>query len=693
VADVHTRPLAGDRPIESPDQDAIGRVGFARQIQLEIESARRDEGLVVAVTGEWGSGKTSVINLALRPLEQHVGYRVIHFNPWLFSGTPQLVEHFFAELRAQLGASGNTRLKDIGEALERYGSTIDPLRFVPGVEKAAALGRSLGRALKGSTQSVERQRSQLNGLLSRHDELLVIVVDDIDRLRDEEVADVMRLVRLVADFPNTVYVLAFDADRVAQAVSSHGVEDGREYIEKIVQVAHEVPTIAGEQLSNLLLERIGQATEGIAYRLDTPHWSRLYLTFRSYFETPRDVSRYCNHLRSPLVLLGKEIEAADVLTLEVLRLFERGFWAELPHLIPELTSTSEGPSIVSGSREPEGARLAAAIEAGGRADTLRELLVQLFPAAGRYLGGSAYGADFLGTWQRQRRVAHPSVLQIYLSKQVQPTEVPTPLVERVVGLLDSPEALRAELEGLSGSQLGDLLSRLEDYENEFPEGVGAALPVLYELSSRLPPPEGMFGIEPRMRVSRVVLRMLRNRDPAAVEKTVADALERIRLLSDRWSLVRLVGHREGSGSRLVSADDATRAERELVESVMAASAAQLAAEPELGRLISLVLDAEPAEAHAKFREDAENDEFLTALIAAHLHEVRSDTGRHIQLRWDLLTNLLGEDLLIRRVQALPDPPERRGADVLELVAQARRYAGDPESAARELQEYRRTYGG
>ena len=52
----------GDRPIEGRAGDALGRCAFAEQIALEITAAPGDSGFVVAVTGPWGSGKTSVIN-------------------------------------------------------------------------------------------------------------------------------------------------------------------------------------------------------------------------------------------------------------------------------------------------------------------------------------------------------------------------------------------------------------------------------------------------------------------------------------------------------------------------------------------------------------------------------------------------------------------------------------------------------
>ena len=91
-----TPPAArGDNPIRHPEDDALGRAlsaeYFARQV-LGLDAA---EGVVVGVLGAWGSGKTSFINLA-RPV-----FESSRFNPWMFSGTQQLMESFFVELSAR----------------------------------------------------------------------------------------------------------------------------------------------------------------------------------------------------------------------------------------------------------------------------------------------------------------------------------------------------------------------------------------------------------------------------------------------------------------------------------------------------------------------------------------------------------------------------------------------------------------
>ena len=70
---------------------------FAR----EMLSLKCDEGAIVGVLGPWGSGKTSFINLARNELRAS-DTPVLDFNPWMFSGTADLVDRFFVEICQQL---------------------------------------------------------------------------------------------------------------------------------------------------------------------------------------------------------------------------------------------------------------------------------------------------------------------------------------------------------------------------------------------------------------------------------------------------------------------------------------------------------------------------------------------------------------------------------------------------------------
>lgn len=56
-----------DRPISNPGEDVFGRAGFALQLARSIDQLIvGKDGFVLAIHGEWGSGKTSAIELIVR---------------------------------------------------------------------------------------------------------------------------------------------------------------------------------------------------------------------------------------------------------------------------------------------------------------------------------------------------------------------------------------------------------------------------------------------------------------------------------------------------------------------------------------------------------------------------------------------------------------------------------------------------
>ena len=79
---------------------------------------------------------------------------------------------------------------------------------------------------------------------------------DIDRLTEDEVAELFGVVKGLADFPNTIYVLAFDREQVANALSGRTAEAGFDYLEKIVQVPFELPLPERESLHAIFFDHL-----------------------------------------------------------------------------------------------------------------------------------------------------------------------------------------------------------------------------------------------------------------------------------------------------------------------------------------------------------------------------------------------------------------------------------------------------
>lgn len=92
-----------DKPISSKDDDFLGRSDFAENLAESILSWKHEESWVVALTGKWGSGKTSIKNLIIQHIYKKSKNTVIlDFSPWQWSSQELITQAFFDELEKQL---------------------------------------------------------------------------------------------------------------------------------------------------------------------------------------------------------------------------------------------------------------------------------------------------------------------------------------------------------------------------------------------------------------------------------------------------------------------------------------------------------------------------------------------------------------------------------------------------------------
>ena len=81
--------ISADRPSSNPQDDLFGHAPFAESLANSICRYPGNDGLVLALYGPWGSGKSTVLNYVRHFLEQRPEAEqpvIVTFNPWWFSG-------------------------------------------------------------------------------------------------------------------------------------------------------------------------------------------------------------------------------------------------------------------------------------------------------------------------------------------------------------------------------------------------------------------------------------------------------------------------------------------------------------------------------------------------------------------------------------------------------------------------------
>jgi predicted KAP-like P-loop ATPase len=667
--------LLNDNPIRKTEDDELGRTSAAKSFAEQVLGLDTKEGLVVGVLGPWGAGKTSFINLA-RPTFETAEIAVLEFNPWMFSGTQQLVESFFSELSAQLNIRPD--LKGIAEAFGEYGEMFSSAAWVPLIGAWAARAGALAKAVKTVTDKrkdgIGTHRAKIEKALASLSKPIIILVDDIDRLSTAEIRDIFKLVRLTASFPNLIYVVAFDRDRVESALQEQNVP-GRAYLEKILQVAVDLPAIS----ETILTKKIAADLDAVIGTTEKPgpfddsSWPDVFVELISpLIKNMRDVRRYTMAVRGTLKALEGNVALADVLALEAIRTFLPDVFAALHRGVKMLTSTSDEVSDRQASKK----RIEDLVRLNNNySDVVKSMIRRLFPAAQYHLGDSHYPSSWKASWLLKRRVAHADVFRFYLERVIGDDFQSFMDAEAVWAVFSNQGELDSKLRSLPPERLQDIIASLEVFEDRFSdEQVVPATTALLNIVPDIPAHDGgMFRFHPKLTVGRMTLRLLRRlATPASVEQAVREILPKVKPLSSKLDLIVQIGYKPDAGFKLVSEEAAKEFESNWRNDVRNASSEELQRDPQL--LIVLLT----AKRESPFEEPRvvvhDSPEMTLALLRSAQAEMKSrpmssrSVTRTPWLQWDALVEVNnGEDVLRQRIDELKSSNVADTTDILSIV--------------------------
>lgn len=412
-----------DQPIEIPNEDRFGVDPFARALAASVCKMQSPQGAVIGLNGPWGSGKSSAVNLCKHHLADAVQAHelvIIDFACWWFRGEDALALAFFRELYAGLGPSLGDKVKKklpkLGARLLRASALVGKVAEAAGAVIAGGIAEKGMDWLAGlieQDESVEALHAELSNALREQKKRFLIVIDDIDRLSPDEALLIFRLVKSVGRLPNVMYLLVYDRPLAEKIVSERYPSEGPHYLEKIVQAAFELPDPSALDIQQHLLSLI-ESICGAPAEADMVRFMNIfYEGISPEMRTPRDVTRFTNSLSVSWPAVAGEVDRADFLALEMLRLLH-------PKIYRAIRQNKEQ---LSGSRGGEGRDRGAAAQRFNELffgatlppdhDRMRRLLMRLFPALESVWANMNYGDGFAKQWAMERRVCSPDHFDSY----------------------------------------------------------------------------------------------------------------------------------------------------------------------------------------------------------------------------------------------------------------------------------------
>lgn len=277
-------------------KDLIGRDEIVNNVCALIRNLSKDEHFCLALNGEWGSGKSFVIDMLEEKLKTNEEYFIVKYDAWensfysdpliaiLYCILDGLQENlYYIRGAKEYGAAAKVIVKNVGKVASDIAKAVDPTNKI---EKVFNVISSISNGIKNSIKALKfdktdnetfkefkSYKSLLNEVKETLNKLtsfeinngkqtkLIILVDEIDRCLPNEQLKVLERLHHLLDVKNCFVVCSLNKKSMEQCFKHSFDNNGDDYLKKFFDKEIYLKSLSESYLDNLLTIKIDEIAE------------------------------------------------------------------------------------------------------------------------------------------------------------------------------------------------------------------------------------------------------------------------------------------------------------------------------------------------------------------------------------------------------------------------------------------------
>jgi ABC-type ATPase involved in cell division len=256
-----------DEPFKN---DLLDREKYAENLTSII--TKFNDGLVLAIDGQWGSGKTTFIKMWDKYLlDKEI--TTLHFNAWENDYQTEVLPALISKLSSLIKDDSPIKsnlLKNAGKALFSIGSAVIDHKLGEGFTKdLTKIGldqaqKVMERAIANYEEKKKTFEEFKKALEKFTDSIenkpIVFFIDELDRCKPSYAVEVLELVKHLFSVKGIVFVIATDKEQLANSIRGYygsDLLDGKNYLERIFDLEFILPKPPLERYAKHLYKHYG----------------------------------------------------------------------------------------------------------------------------------------------------------------------------------------------------------------------------------------------------------------------------------------------------------------------------------------------------------------------------------------------------------------------------------------------------
>lgn len=258
MAFIKSRSQEIEIPVENPfANDKLERKHLCN-ILTDVVSFYGQSGCVLALGGEWGSGKTTFVKMWRQHLNNRE-FKTLYFNAWASDYTEDPLIALIAEL-SELSADNGTInkiaagavritasvLKSTLKGVLKKATGIDADVISDAIDESIDIGKKYLDKFEEQKTTLEEFKENLRKYIAENagENPIVFFVDELDRCNPHYAVAVLERIKHLFEIPNIVFVLAVNKKELSNAIQGYygsSKIDSDEYLRRFIDVDFILP--------------------------------------------------------------------------------------------------------------------------------------------------------------------------------------------------------------------------------------------------------------------------------------------------------------------------------------------------------------------------------------------------------------------------------------------------------------------
>lgn len=216
--------------------DLLNRTKIITDLYNSINFCKNKEKFIISITGKWGSGKTTILNIVKEKLDKEKFIIIDDFDIWKYSNEKSLIYGIVDEILKKININFNSlRINEIvNGCLGILSSRMDiKLKYI-----------------SSGNKMIEKLKIIVNNYLEKNDKRIILIIDNLERTNSNNVLIVLKAISTVLGMERFIYVLSYDEEEM-KSIFEEKLKINYDYVEKIIQLPLRIPEISRERINKI----------------------------------------------------------------------------------------------------------------------------------------------------------------------------------------------------------------------------------------------------------------------------------------------------------------------------------------------------------------------------------------------------------------------------------------------------------